>query len=361
MSLQIQEYLRKGGTLEELSTTLGITAKRHNKYNNLVLFKYNQIESPMANPIVQECRGIILDESDNWNVIFHGMNKFFNYGEGHAASIDWETVRFQEKVDGSLIGLYFYNGMWEVCTSGTPDASGYVNTSSKSFREYFLETLGNRFNQDEIGVNDFNYWLELTGPANRIVVPHQLSGVTLLGARNIHTGKEVHPSEVNHIFPGVMAVREFPLRTIEDMIATFSTISPLQQEGYVIVDANFNRIKCKHPGYVQLHHMKDTLASARALVEVARAGEISEVVATFPEYAPLLNDTKIKIDILVTELESDYEKIKDIPEQKAFALQALKSKCSPALFQIRSKKVSSIREYIRIANIDSVMSLLNKI
>ena len=91
-------------------------------YPNLVLFKYDQVNSPMDNPVVQECRGIILDEADDWRVIARPFTKFYNYGEPNAASIDWTTARVQEKVDGSLCAFYHYKGDWHVATTGTPDA-----------------------------------------------------------------------------------------------------------------------------------------------------------------------------------------------------------------------------------------------
>lgn len=359
--LHVQKYLRDGGSLEDLATLLGITAKRHNAHHNLVLLKYNQIESPMGDPIVQECRGIILDENNNWDVVFHGMDKFFNYGEGHATAIDWKTAWVQEKLDGSLIGMYLYNGVWETCSSGTPDASGEVNTSGKTFREYFNETLNGRFNHNKAGVNDFNYWLELTGPTNRVVVVHTTSEVTLLGARNIHTGKEVHPSEVNHFFPGVSLPREFPIRSMQDIIESFKNISPLSQEGYVISwfnkDGDLERNKSKHPGYVALHHAKDGMTT-KAFVEIARTGEVSEAIAAFPEFKPLLDDAKSRYDKLLATIEADYAKYKNIPAQKDFALAVKDSRCSAACFQLRAGKVRTIREFLAKCHIDTMMRLL---
>lgn len=361
MTLHIQQYLRDGGTLEDLERDLGITAKRHRAYNNLVLLKYNQIESPMANPIVQECRGIILDESDNWKVIARAFDKFFNYGEGHAAQIDWSTARVQEKVDGSLCLLFYYNWEWHVATTGTPDAGGNVNNSGKQFSEYFWETFKKLTSLSTLPCSmletSYCYILELTGPLNRVVVPHMESSLTLLGARTTTFWEEVHPSIVADSFPGIPVVKEFPLQSIEDVIQTFETMSPLSQEGYVIVDEQFRRIKVKHPGYVALHHAKDGMTT-KAFVEITRTGEASETIAAFPEFKPLLDDAQERYNKLLAEIEADYLAHKDIKEQKDFALAVKNSRCSGALFNLRAGKVKSIREYLAKCHIDTMMRLL---
>lgn len=63
--LLVQDNLKTGlHTLDSLNRDLGISATRHSQHQNLVLLKYDQIESPMDNPIVQECRGLVLDEAN---------------------------------------------------------------------------------------------------------------------------------------------------------------------------------------------------------------------------------------------------------------------------------------------------------
>ena len=100
MELQTINFLRSGGKLAQLAEEFGITPRRHGRYPNLVLLKYSQINSPMAERIVQECRGLILDEADQWRVVSAPYFKFFNYGEPHVATIDWSTARVYEKLDG---------------------------------------------------------------------------------------------------------------------------------------------------------------------------------------------------------------------------------------------------------------------
>src|SRR5277367_6643581 len=98
MKLHIQQYLSTH-SLTELEAAFGIKAKRHAQFPNLVMLKYSQINSPMAEPVVQQCRGIILDQTNDWAVVSYPFDKFFNYGEPNAAAIDWPRAKVYEKLD----------------------------------------------------------------------------------------------------------------------------------------------------------------------------------------------------------------------------------------------------------------------
>ena len=116
--LEIQKFLQTA-LPEELTVQLGIKVKRHPKYPELYHFSYDQIESPKEHPIVHECRGLILNSQDNWKVVAYPFKRFANYGEGWAAPIDWSSARVQEKVDGSMIVLWYYQGEWN-CSTKVP-------------------------------------------------------------------------------------------------------------------------------------------------------------------------------------------------------------------------------------------------
>lgn len=369
--LHIQSFLREGGTPESLLDKYKVTSSRHDKYNNLVLFKYDMVDSPMGEPIVQECRGIILDEANDWAIVSRPFDKFFNLGEGHAKPIDWKTAKVFEKVDGSLATLYVYDGAWHMATSGSADAGGNVGLAGFTFEELFwrvyhevalAKVMDPEENHHILPPLDCNicFFFELTSLYNKIVVKHDKANLTLLGARDLTTQRELTVEEAHQFFPDFDRVKEFPLGSFEECIATFEHMSPLAQEGYVVCDANFNRVKVKHPGYVALHHMRDGLSSKRALIEVVRSGEIDEVVVAFPEYETLLMEAKGRLDTLVSELETSYDAIKHIENQKSFALEAVKTRCPSALFAFRAKKVSSVRKFLASSlPIDSVMKLLN--
>lgn len=358
--MKLQDYLRSGGTPEALETSRAIGHRRHKIYPNLALFKYSMVDSPMDDPIVRESRGVILDEAKNWEVVSRAFDKFFNHGEGHADEIDWGSARVQEKLDGSLAVLYHYEEAWHVATSGTPDASGDVNGQG-TFAEYFWETFkvqGGLLPKVTEGVRDLCFIFELMGPSNRIVVVHEKPWLRLLGVRNRRTGEQFLPDPYKFdVFVNVQPVRSFPLGSYEEIAASFASISPLSQEGYVVVDQAFHRVKVKHPGYVALHHAKDGMG-AKAILEIARSGETSEVEIAFPEFATLLNQARARVDALTTKISTAYEQLREIPEQKDFAMEALKTGVSPALFALRKHPNMTARQWVREISIERLADLV---
>ena len=110
-----------------------------------VLFKYNQIESDFSNPIVKEARGIIFKEGFCNYSVCYAFNKFFNYGETNAATINWNSATVTEKIDGSLIKLWYDNKQWHISTNGMIDAykAYYSNIENANFGNLFEEALYN--------------------------------------------------------------------------------------------------------------------------------------------------------------------------------------------------------------------------
>lgn len=359
-----QLVLRNGTTLEELSRTYNIKVSRHKAHPNLVQLKYDQIESPMGVPLVQQCRGIILDEADNWKCIARPMDKFFNHGEGHAATINWDNARVQEKLDGSLIILYYYKGNWEVATSGTPDASGSVYGYDFTFRELFWRVWNGAGYRTDYLYPECTYMYELMTPYNRIVVPHKTNKIRLLAMRIPETGEEIPVLDDDSIISDAewykdlpLTVRSFPLQSMDSVLATFRDMDGLNQEGYVIVDGDFNRIKVKHPGYVALHHLRSSF-SPKNLLEIIRTGESTEFLTYFPEWQDTFNEISSRYEDLVSTIETAYEGIKHLESQKDFAIEATKAPFSGALFSMRKGQVKTVREYLANANIKHIVEHL---
>lgn len=294
--------------------------------------------------VVQQCRGIILDESEDWAVVSYPYDKFFNYGESNAAVIDWDAAIVQDKLDGSLMTLYFYNGEWRVQSSGTPDASGEVALCKFSFEKLFWDTW-TQLNYDlPLGHENYCFMFELETPYNRIVVQHSEHSLMLHGVRHVKTFLEEPPDTWAKTL-GWRCVNSYAFGSIEALIAQAEQLDPLQQEGFIVCDRHFNRIKLKSSEYVKLSHLKDG-SSYRKLLSVVVNNESAEFLAYFKELETLFNDIKQKYADLVAKLENEYEKYKDIETQKDFAMTVKDFPHSGVLFSLRSGKASSVREYM---------------
>ena len=66
--------------------------KEDSDFPNVYLFKYNQYDSDMSNPICKEARGIILEIIDiSVKILCHSFDKFFNYS-GENGKIDLQHL-----------------------------------------------------------------------------------------------------------------------------------------------------------------------------------------------------------------------------------------------------------------------------
>ncbi len=310
----------------------------------------------MSNKVVQQCRGIILDESDNWRVISRPYDKFFNYEEGNADSIDWSTARVFEKLDGSLITLYWYDHKWNVSTSGTPDASAEVNGTGKSFAQLFWEVW------NELGLKlpdktNICYMFELMTPFNRVVVRHEKNRIVHHGARYTNAEMEELLPYFGESLYGWEIAKTYPLDNIESITSAAKKLDPIESEGYVVIDHSFNRVKVKSPAYVAMHHLISNM-SKRKLLELIRCGETSEVLSYYPEWRPAYEEIQNKLGGLVKEAEEYYSRIQQIEDKKSFALEAIKYRHSGALFSVKQGKVKSFQEYFTTVNLRTLEELL---
>lgn len=82
--------------------------------------------SDFSDPVVQEARGIIIDAA-NADVVCWPFRKFGNWFETYADEIDWRSAVVQEKIDGSIIKLYFWNGEWKWATDSMIGRTWYLN------------------------------------------------------------------------------------------------------------------------------------------------------------------------------------------------------------------------------------------
>lgn len=294
---------------------------------NLIMFKYSQQDSDFSNDIVKECRGIILDE-DTFEPISVPYFKFFNFSEPNAAEIDWQSATILEKIDGSLVKVVkFSDQEILVSTNGVIDAfkcelNSMIGCPYNNFGELFWEAIRNQmidcgYSLDE---NDPVKWLadklllnttymfELCSPYNRVIVPHKETKLYFHGWRDNISLEEMRFNTciLTKIFD---CPKIYNLKSLDECIAATQAM-PWDEEGYVVVDKNFNRVKIKSPAYLLVHRCANNgNMSIRRAIDIYMAGECDEILAYFPEYKSAFdeidkrfNDKYMELGFLVGEL-----------------------------------------------------------
>ncbi len=352
--MELQDYLIDKG-LTELAQEYNLKVNRHSQIDNLVCLKYSQIESPMGEKIVQQCRGIILDEANNWSVVSYPYDKFFNYGEGHAPELDWNTAKVYEKLDGSLMTLYFYQGKWRVQSSGMADGAGDVYDFGCTFSQLFWQ-VWQELEYQLPSETEYCFMFELMTPYNRIVVRQHQNDLVLHGVRNLKTLTESDP----HLWGSKYSwrvVNTYPLQTLAEIITASNSLDPMDSEGYIVCDAQFKRIKVKSPQYVAIAHLRSGFSSRRML-EIIATNEGEEFLNYYPEWTDLYHQIRVKYDALIQDIETQYSQHKNIAEQKDFALAVKHLPYSGILFNLRKGKTNSIRESLAQTSIHKLEDLL---
>lgn len=270
--------------------------------SDYILLQYSQLESDFSNEIVQQARGIILrldtNSKSEWVCVCRPFNKFHNIQEDLAAPIDWATASVQEKVDGSLMKVWYDLGEWHLSTNGCVDAfKAMIGDTDVSFGDIFLRAAGVR------SVNEFaarfdpnyTYLFELTSPETRLVIPYD-DGVYFLAKKETSTGKEAKLA-TNELLPSVKHPRLYPISNPDGVMEAAAAMTQ-DEEGFVVVDANLNRVKIKSLAWLEAHRAYNNgCVSIRTLIDFIREEKIDDLLALAPTYKDKVEDIKKFLNI----------------------------------------------------------------
>lgn len=258
---------------------------RITRKGNLASFNYN-IGADFTDPIVCEARGLIVNTKTK-KVVCFPFKKFGNYGESYADEIDWDSARVQEKIDGSIIKVYFHNKKWHVATNATVDAAdAEVGSNKCTFEELFYKAAENQHLDWSLLDKKCTYIFELTSPESRMVIDYgDTPKIWHIGARNNITEKEFE-TDINIIKP-----KQYPFKDLTSCIEAANTLNDkkgsIEKEGFVVVDKNYHRIKIKNPEYVFVHHiLPNGMVSDKTLLASILDGTSDDIETYRPDIAP---------------------------------------------------------------------------
>lgn len=346
--MELMNFLKNSSfNLELLTKELGISVK---EYDELYVLNYNQIESPKTHPVVMECRGIILDKA--LNVVCRPFDRFFNMGEAPDTQkqLDMTKAVAFEKVDGSLIKIYYYK-QWEIATRGTAFAESNVGGFDLTFRQLVLKSLALTEEEFQITAERyldkaFTYCFEVTSVENRVVTPYSGYSLHYLGARETSTGAYAsEKAKLEALTLGAKYLKRYKFNSPLSIKEAANALSGLQ-EGFVVwqeVVGQFKPLcKVKAEAYLAVHSIKGEGLTPRRIAELVLTGEEEEYLAYFNDDRVHFQPYVEAYEILKQTVEAAWCEVKSIEDQKQFALAVKSLPFASVMFLAKKTKEDAV-------------------
>lgn len=341
--MKVIDYLKMHG-VEKLKDEYGVIVKDYPE--GLLVFNYDQINSP-KNEITNECRGLILDTK--FNVVSRSFDRFFNLGE-MGTTFNPVKSRIYSKIDGSLIKIYNWKGIWYVSTRGTAFAESKVNGWDITFEEMVFKSLRVSDKQsfqkrcETLLDPEITYICEITGIENRVVTRYAGYTLWLLAERNNLSGK--YSDECHHtsnILFGFEFPDKFNFTTIEECVNSAKALPDLK-EGYVVYENGVPVCKVKSPAYVAVHHIRGEGLNPKRIAELVVINEQDEYLKYFPEDEKHFTPYMEELHHALLLAERVYQDAHEIEDQKQFALEVKDYPFDFILFKARKEKQNDIKK-----------------
>lgn len=336
--MQVLELMNNNQNWEEILTQppYCIKIKRDGNY---VILKYNQLNSDFSNPIVRECRGAIfyLNDNDKYECVCRAFDKFGNWGESYVQEIDWNSAVVEEKIDGSLIKIWHHNDEWNISTNGTIDAfEAQIGDTELTFGDLVNKAIGCSlipYFLEELDKNT-TYMFELVSPESKVTIFYPETKLYYLGQRDMNTMIE-SKNYTDHMQEyGILSPKTYPLNNIESCLAYVKNMSK-DEEGFVIRDKDFNRMKLKSPKYLMAFHMNNNgVITTKRIIKMLKADIIDDFIAYCPEYTNMAKEVINDINNVASCMEFLWDTTPTVIKQnrKEFAAHVQEFFCKEFLF-----------------------------
>lgn len=342
----------------------GIKNSYNEKYSLWVL-NYDQIKSSKHKfeKIVCECRSLAINfDGGKFNVVSRSFSRFFNYGEKKVPHRINNLIAY-EKLDGSLVTMFNYNGEWLYRTKSMIMPETSINGFGTTWKEIIEEALN--FKEVSKGLlgamclpESCDFIFEVCSPENRVVTRYKGRTATLLAIRT-PLGTYLSPEKCDLIASnyGWNRPKVWTFTNWESCLESAKDLRNLE-EGFVMYNSKgVPQCKVKNPAYVAAHFLRgEGILTPKRIVDLILMGEVEEYLSVFPE------DT----DVLVPYIEAYKAVLKDITlvnslfsgeptgelfiaTQKDFALTVKNLTIGTVLFTMRkNKELTSLEAFDKI-------------
>lgn len=222
-------------------------------------------------PFALMARGLILDVKGE-RVAATPFPKFFNLGERGDESVPDLPFETFEKVDGSLVIVFWHEGRWRTATKG----------ALRSDQAVWAGRVLADTDQGSLS-RGTTYLVEAIYPENRIVVRYEETGLVLLAAY-AEDGHELTYEALREMGArlGWRTARRHAYSSVSELVEQTGTL-PATQEGFVLRFSNGLRLKVKGEEYRRIHALVSRVTPL-AMWEAMLAGDdMAKIRRDLPE------------------------------------------------------------------------------
>jgi T4 RnlA family RNA ligase len=260
------------------------------------------------NPMTLSCRGLVLDRDRN--IIARPLPKFFNLSE-HQGNLPAGIPTIYEKLDGSLIILFYYLDRWVVASRGS------FNSEQSQFAEGLLTNYSSYLARLD---RQYTYLFEVIYPSNRIVVDYGSSErLVFLAAIDPQTGTELDFNSID--WPDralTYPATDLPtwLQSIESNADDFDNY-----EGFILRWPDGFRLKYKLTEYVRLHRIITQVSSKEIWECLSQGQDLDHLLELVPdEFYHWVKATKADLEEKYRAIESECRStFKSLPTRRETA------------------------------------------
>jgi len=230
--------------------------------------------------VLTRCRGLVVD-NDGFQYS-NPIPKFFNIEELTDEQIPKLPYEITDKIDGSCVEVFWYNGHLVVCTLGS-----FTSDQAKLAYDILADTMPEYY--PTAFMNGYTYIFELVAPENRIVLDYgSEKKLVLISVRDNDTDEEILPDTLP--FPTVEKIN----KTLEELLIEKNREDFINKEGFVVKFSNGFRVKVKYEEYFRLHKIM-TGVNEKFVWEFLRDGKPLPLENVPDEFFQYVNSVKERL------------------------------------------------------------------
>ncbi len=342
-------------SLQSLKDEFSIKNSNNPLYPDLFVLNYCQIGSPKTHAYTKECRSLVVEymnEEHCFRVVSRSFDRFFNLNEVEH-TCDISSCVAYEKIDGSLIGVFYYKGEWLYRTKSMIMPEGYINDSDLTWKELIESTIN--FSYQDLLLRGCTYIFEVVSPENRVVTQYKERGSYLLGIRENATGDYKQVGSLPFKEP-----KHFKFSDEKDVRDFVESLTDLK-EGVVIYDNGVPVLKVKSSAYLVAHRLRgETVINGKRIMDLIFMNEQHEFLSIFPEYESRFYQYIAALRDLKTYTHNFWKKYGHIDDQKEFALKVKDTAVSGLLFNKRKYPEKSFQDCFEMLSDKNKYNLVEK-